>query len=122
MPRDRRVDIIAGLRAMADFFEAHPTVPVPYSVQADVFVDTKEDMAVIARASGWTKEYRETWFSLEKFFAPDDAVRLEVNIERDKVCRRVVTGKKWVPTTPGHEIEEVEWVCDEGSLLGAEGR
>jgi len=44
-------------------------------------------------------------------------VSLHVNAARSTVCRRVVTGTKVIPARPEHTVEEVEWVCEDQSLL-----
>ncbi|WP_214326018.1 hypothetical protein [Nonomuraea sediminis] len=35
--QNRRSDLIAGIRVLADFLELHPTLPVPYSVDVMAF-------------------------------------------------------------------------------------
>lgn len=95
-----RHNFIAGLHELADFLDAHPSVPVPsYIIKMHIFVETKEELAAIARQATWSKEYRDTWFSLCQAFG-HGVVSFEVNIEREKVCRRV------------------EWKCDDALLVG----
>lgn len=110
----KRANIIRGLHALAAFLEAHPDVPAPWGVQVDVFVAEKNELAAIARLTAWQKEYRDTWFSLHKAFS--ETVTLEVNIERDKVCRRVVTGTRVVAAQPERVVEEFEWKCEDAIL------
>jgi hypothetical protein len=110
----RREGYIAGLRALADFLEQHPDMPTPYYDTINIFVPTREEIATIARLTSWEKEYQTTYFVLRKMFGDD--LRLEVNIDRGAVCRKVVTGTKTVPAQPEHTIEEYAWVCDEPIL------
>jgi hypothetical protein len=109
----RRAAFVQGLRDLADFLTTHPTVPAPYSTTMNVFVNTKEEIAAIARLATWGKTYNENWFSLSKAFGP---VQLDVNTERSTVCRRVVVGKQIVPAREAQEVDVVEWVCDEAVL------
>jgi hypothetical protein len=115
---EKRLEFIAGLRRMADFFETHPSVEVPYSETMNVFIDTKEELADIARTSTWEKKQTDNYFWLEKNFG--GRVQLQMNIERGKVCRKVVTGTKVLPAREAQEVEIFEWVCEE-PLLKAEG-
>ncbi len=113
----RRDAFIAGLRACADFFERHAAVPIPRYNVMNVFVYTKEEIVHAARQCAWEKEYNGPWFMLVKRFGED--LRVEINTSRETVCRKVVTGTKIVPAQPEREIEIVEWVCEETSLLRA---
>lgn len=117
----RRRMFIQGLRDMADFFENHPDLKFPHYSGLNVFVNTREEIAEIARQSTWSKVYAGHWFCLRKQFGSD--LTLEINISREEVCRKVVTGTRVVPAMPAmpateETVEEVtEWVCDETSLL-----
>lgn len=117
MTDTERTRTIQGLRTLADFFEAHPGVPVPWHMQVDVFVETKAELATIARQTTWEKQYRDTWFTLHRDFG---TVSLEVNIEREKVCRRVVTGTEVLPARPAQVVDTFEWRCDD-ALLSSTG-
>lgn len=111
----RRAEQIVGLRALASFLEAHADVPMPVLCGMNAFAEDKAQLARVARVAGWTKQYRDTWFTLSREFP--GGVELEVNIERGAICRKVVTGTVVVPAQPEHEVEQYEWVCDEPSLL-----
>ena len=116
--RARREDFIRGLRDMADFFAQHPTVKLPSTECFNVFVTTREELAEHARVTSWEKVYEGPWFMLRKHFSED--LRLEINTDRQTVCRKVVTGTRVVPAKPAveeHEEETFEWVCDDASLL-----
>ena len=101
-----------GLRAIADWFEAHPDVPTPDYPRIDVSsAETKEEALVIARALGsCTKTYGDTTFTLAKDFG---GIHLSFNFWRSAVCERRVIGVLHVPasSTPAHDEEIVEWEC-----------
>lgn len=118
----RRDAFIKGLRDMAEFLEQHPHVPAPIYITANHFVrekhDAKETLANIAKDSGaWEKIFDNQWFFLRKTFCED--LRFDVSVERERVCRKVVTGKTVLPAVPEREVENVSWVCDGGILGGA---
>lgn len=114
---EKRLAFIQGLRDCANFLEQRPTIDVPNYAVMNIFVDTKEAIAAHARAATWEKIYLENWFTLSKKFGD---VTLEVNTARETVCRRVIKGKKIVPARAEHEVDVVEWECDEVSLLAKE--
>lgn len=114
----RRASIVEGLRQLANFLEGHPDVAAPYNVQVNAFVETREELTAAAKALGWQKVYLQDWFCLKRSFAPDEAVTLEVNAPRERVCRRVVVGKKIIPARDAQVVDEIEWVCDDVQLLG----
>ena len=119
-PSPARGQFIQGLRDLADFLDQHPAVPYPPYVQLNVFCQTKDEIAAVARAGGgWAKEYNGPWFYLKKTFGPD--LELHIDIDREQVCRKVVIGTRHVDAQPAHDVEEVEWVCDELTLLATEG-
>lgn len=114
--RERRIALVAGLRALAEFLGSNPAVPSPYSVGAHAFAPTREALAVAARAGRWEKDGNDNYFWLRMRFGP--AVTLDVNTSRAKVCRQVVVGKRTIEAQPGREVDVVEWICDE-SILSA---
>jgi hypothetical protein len=106
----------AGLRAIADFLEEHPEVPLPYlgrgAAGSDlpalpiylVNEDQKADLAAIARAMGnAVKAPKRHYDGSESFqvWREFDGIALYAQADRDAVCRRVVTGVE------DREIEEV---------------
>jgi hypothetical protein len=116
----RRLAFTAGLRAMADFLDAHPTVQCPIYHTVNVFVRDKARLATIARTGDWAKVAAHDWFSLRREFGHDLA--LEMNVEREQVCRRVVVGSHIEPAhmVPEQIVEDVEWVCEESLLAGGQ--
>jgi hypothetical protein len=112
--QERRDQFIRGLRELADFYEDHPGLEAPSCTETmNVFVDTKDEIAAVARMATWEKCYTDSWFSLRKQFGP---VALEINTSRSTVCKRVVTGTRRIEATPERIVEEYEWVCDEPLL------
>lgn len=117
---DLRQSRIAGLRQLADFLDQHPDLPVPYVGNANAFVDSRTDLARIARVAGvkWQKGGATDYFFLRVAF--DGDVAYDVNVSREQVCRKVVTGTRIEPAQPAREVEEFHWVCDEPLLAGAQ--
>jgi hypothetical protein len=112
-------EIAQNLRDLADFLEQHEEVPPVYSMTLNAFTHTKEELQDVARKGApWEKIYEAGYFSLRKRFGP---VTLDINLNREKVCRRVVTGTRIVPAQPAepeHEEDIVEWVCEDPILEG----
>ncbi len=117
----RRKCFLRSLRDLADFLDEHPQVPIPYKDTMNVFVNAREELAAIIRGSGhWEKSYVGNYFSIAKEFGED--LSYEVNVGRDQVCHKVVTGTRVVPAVeaqPEHEELIEEWICDEPSLLAS---
>lgn len=123
-------ELVEGLRALADFIEQHPELPITYPSQTFTHWlydesdgrTAKEQMATAARAMGnASKVYTGSYFDLRKKFGKH--ITLEFTANRENICKRVVTGHKLVPAklvpekmTPARIEEEVEWVCDEPLL------
>lgn len=100
-----------ALRAVADWYDEHPEVPAPYEAAFNVFVESKEMLATIARlAAPMSKGQSESWFWLRRDLGP---ARVEFNVPRQQVCERRVVGHRVVPEQhiPEHKVEIVEWDC-----------
>ena len=116
MTTENRPAFTAGLRAVADFLDEHPEVPLPYlgggaagsrlpafSIYL-VSGDQKTQLAAIARAMGnAVKAPKKHHDGSESFqvWREFEGVVLFAQAEREQVCRRVVTG------TEDREVEEV---------------
>lgn len=116
----------AGLRALADFIEAHPELPEPtYLRQLNVWCPFTRDniQAIIraAKASGVevVKHHSDSQRNVGLKFGPLQAMAL---VDKAEVCERVVVGTETVqvpdptfipPETPMIEktIEVTEWRC-----------
>jgi hypothetical protein len=120
VPDSTRAAYIRGLREVAAFLEAHPDLPTPsYGGSLNAFVSTRADLAAIARVRGvkWEKSADPNYFYLQVHFAA--GFSYDVNVQRDQVCRRVVTGTRIEPAKPAQVVEEFHWVCDEPLLTEA---
>lgn len=114
-----RQGYVASLRLIADWFEAHPDVPLPHT--ADEFylftIHNREEMENIARIFGTCeKEYTDGLFKLKKKFGE---IEMRVVASRDQICNRKVVGAKLVPeqVIPAHNVDIVEWECFDTPLL-----
>ena len=107
-----------SLRQIADWWEAHPEVPLPYDMSPFRYVATKRDeMTKIAAALGsCEKDYDGGLFYLRKHFG---AVQFEAFVAREQVCERKVVGKRRVAkrVIPAHTEDIVEWECFDKPLL-----
>lgn len=129
------------LRAFADFVENHgPNLGVDFYIptvgafiydeqeynyetqQYDVKVSAKDRMShatrVLVRAVGNVrKNWNGGYLEVEAKFG--ETVVFEMNIPRDKICKRVVTGTEEIPEriVPATTREVVEWVCDDPAIL-----
>lgn len=126
------------LRAAADLIEAHPDLPAPYvtahtsGVKVDLawylnindncvdLADQKATAARIVAAIGGTWEKLPDTYSTGFTFRQErDGLKLDVQVEREAVCERVVTGTETVtiPAKPAQPErtetrEVVEWRCE----------
>jgi len=119
-------DYISALREIADFYEAHPEVKLPYegiTCPFGIFGLTKTDIATTVRAFGKCKKvYGDDAVNIYKEFS--GGVQLNIYTPRATVCTRVVVGTvietekiipgEWVDevVVPQKEVEVAEWRCD----------
>ena len=114
---------VAALRALADFFEAHPSLPGGFLDYVNIIVPA-EDLPSVAKTLGTCeKKVDDAYFSLIKKVG---ACTVEFFNFRSKVCRQIVVGKKIIPETtipareaqiiPEHEEDDVRWECPESLL------
>jgi hypothetical protein len=115
-------ELVAGLRACADWFEKNPGVELPFGPKLQILsVHTKADVAALARQMGkCEKTFTDTIFKVIKHFGPGFSV--EGLAYREQVCERIVVGQETVevPAVEAKaariEVREiVEWKC--GSLM-----
>lgn len=110
--------LIESLRAMADFYERRPEVPVPNITSFNVW-PVEADLPRIARAIGKCEKttLSDAYFILRKDFG---AFALDFNWSRQQVCERVVVGRETIEEkVPVHttyetrmvERDRVEWHC-----------
>lgn len=109
---EHRRALVQSLRDCADFLEQHPTVAIPLGpIALNAFVNTKEELAAHARVASWEKCFQDQYFYLKKSFG---LVSLEINAQRELLCRRVVTGTR---VEPEKVVDVVEWICDDPTVL-----
>ena len=115
-------EFVAGLRAMADWYEQHPELDTPTSalmVSSFASDETPELAAQVAQAMGtFKKNYSDSIFTLTKSFG---GASLQFLFYRNAVCtKRVVkteTVTEWVPDPAAPKVEVtrereiVEWDC-----------
>jgi hypothetical protein len=108
-----------SLRAIAQWYDEHPEVkPMEDLITFTDYRDpaNKEEAAAIAKALvPFTKKFSANYITLTRDFG---ACHLKFVWNREVVCEKRVTGKKWVEERyiPGtfvaaHEEEVVEWDC-----------
>lgn len=107
------LDYASALRAVADFYEAHPDIPTPTLRDLSVYgvTDTKEGAARIIEAlKPCQKAWDDTFFKITRDF---DGIILKFVFMREAVCTKRVVGTKLVPAAfiEAHEEEIVEWDC-----------
>jgi hypothetical protein len=110
---DKTHAFVAGLRDLADFYEARQDLEVPHWPVISVCpVDTPEEARKAARLIGTArKEFADNMFILVRRFGP---VELRFIFLREAVCTRRVVGTRHVPERyePAREVEVVEWDCE----------
>lgn len=119
-------ELVRSLRDFADYLEAHPSLCFYGEHRFDVWLHNKDQMAAVAREHAPIEKIgdHDDLFILRKRFG---RIRLDWNVAREAVCRKVVVGRKEV-VMPAQEaqperteiVEETKWVCDE-PLLSSNG-
>lgn len=126
---ERRVQYVAGLRALADFFESNPDLPAPLGVpRAAIYTDRRDFASAVSALGGQrTKRSEDGLFKVERNIG---GAIVAVLASQAAVCQQVETGTETV------EVEEVvtpavtrtvkverpvlEWVCAESVLAPRE--
>ena len=115
MEMEHRTKEINDMKAVLDFLEANPAIPIPYFGVLNAFGEAK-DLDTIARAlSPCNKSSDGGFYSLSRKFG--DKV-LSVNFAHEAVCEAIVVGTEEVPEqiTRAYTKEIVEWKCPDGVL------
>jgi|SRR5215469_6219335 len=117
-------ELISSLRQLADWYEAHPELPVPYELEQPMFVflyhlDAEQVRKVLREIGEFKKVYAEP--------SPDDFdahksignLTLRFHARRETVCKPRVVGKRTIErqviperVIEAHEEEVVEWDCE----------
>jgi hypothetical protein len=121
----KRLDFIAGLCAVAAFYEENPDAyydGMHLTLNMYVWGDAaRRTLAETARAFGkCDKIYDDNNVIVSRRFS--DKVAVAVFAPRAKVCRRVVLGERMLPARvlpptgevriPSARVEIIEWLCD----------
>lgn len=121
-----RTQLIAGLRAMADWYEARPNLPSGYSCDLILWTHSKQELAAVIRECGtleksYTKE--EESVRLRKRFGP---IEFRLLAHKVDTCDRVKVGEVIEPAKPARTlelpaepekvVEKFEWRCHESIL------
>lgn len=118
---DKRAEYIEGLRDVADFLAAHPTLPLPETPTLSIYHFNETETISLARKiarqlGSFEKEESSGYLVLRKSFGP---VALRFVLARRDICERVVVGTRKVerkiipPNLMTETVEEeiVEWRC-----------
>lgn len=120
-------EVVQSLRALANFYEAHPDLILPHEPQLSICPEGRSGMAATAKIFGsCEKNVDEAFYRLIKKFG---VIELRAIEYRSAVCERIVIGVKEIPETilpareetivPAHVEEIYEWHCPE-SLLASD--
>ncbi len=119
MPTDARQEFIYGLRNIANALEENADMPIPYVSIYQRVEEASELLAIVKGYGGqWQKSTDSADFNMLREFG---GIKFMVYVSREKVCKRIVVGKKVVPESiqpateekiiPEHEEEIVQWDC-----------
>ena len=99
-----------GLRAIADWYEAHPDMPRIHDLSV-AGCNGKEQLVEIAQALPSYVE--EASGSLYYVIGDFQGVSVKFMVWRTEVCERTVVGKRMeeARVSPAHEEDIVEWKC-----------
>ncbi len=120
---EQRTAYIEGLRELADALEQRPELLDGLSpVMLYCFTQSRADFVRRADELGGdrSKTFDDWYVNVRRTFGPH---AVEVCVNREQVCRKVVTGERLVPAKPAepeHVEEVVEWVCDDPVIIGRE--
>lgn len=100
-----------GLRALAEFYEAHPDMPLPYPVHhvfmadRELFLLAVKDLAEGGRVEKKADDSDSSYprFHAVRMFGP---VKLNVEIDRKTICRIVRPAQPAVFECPDSLLEE----------------
>lgn len=118
---NRRLDFIAALRDVAKILEENETIPIPYNLNFYHRCDTKNELIALTKAWGgrFDKDTDGDDFNMRRKLG--GAVSVCLYVSREKVCKKIVTGKKEIAEQiipanderiiPAHTEEIIEWVC-----------
>lgn len=92
-------EAIAGLRALADFFEQHPELAdMAHTTHVNIWPPKEEFVNVVRQLGLVTKHAGEALFWVRKTFSR--MVILDCNAEREEVCQKVLKERRVIPAKP----------------------
>lgn len=99
---------VQKMRELLEFYEAHPSLPMPTLM--DLMVATKEELITAVKLPGARKDYDKLYFYVHVPVAKDHIVHFFC--PRETVCSPIKTIEKVVPAQPERIVREVvEWEC-----------
>lgn len=106
---------IDGLRALVQRLEESPELVDAHGmgqVSLDLFYFNPEELRAASKLLGGQREKRFTggFFEIVRSFGPHEIV---LNLAREEVCERVVVGTEHIPASPAHDIDVIEWRCQD---------
>lgn len=120
--------LVETLRAMADFYEKHPSAPPPMDMSygwMNCYLPADEARDFLRSVGSFKKEYEDEYLRAKVACGHID---LQFSVKREAVCVRKVVGTRTIPAEtrpseyipekfiPEHEEEIVEWDCAEPIL------
>jgi hypothetical protein len=113
-----RAEMIAGLRAMADWLEAHPGVAVDRfsPVTMNLFAETEDEARAVRAAApgGWEKDAKGDYLTYARQFSGEGyrcVVEYQVHVNKRSTCERVQVGTRHVEAVEAHDEPVYEWRC-----------
>lgn len=122
--RAKRGRTVASLRRLVEFLEQNPEVPTPY-IGDRLFIFCYENVELFKRVRSLggfnAKNADDNDFIMSRDFGE---FKLELCVDREKVCHRVQKGtrvveatpERTVPAQPAREEPIYEWVCPDSIL------
>jgi hypothetical protein len=115
-------ELIKGLRELSDFMEAND---LPYWGTLGFYCNAKtpQDFSdMVKKLGSFKKTSDHSYLNAIKEFP--GGVKLEVFVEKNLTCKKIVVGKKTVPfrdaqvipAVPAHEEDIVKWECPESFI------
>lgn len=120
-------EFCSSLRQLADWYEQHPTLPLPHELQSEMFVflfglDTEEVKRILREIGSFEKRYNQPSQGDFEAVKTVGSFKLKFHTSRDSVCTARVVGKRKVgrvviPAKPrevikAREEDIVEWDCE----------
>lgn len=122
----RAATFTRSLRQLADWYEDHPDLPLPYELEQPLFVflydlSNEEILRVLGKIGSFKKVFDEPDVGDFQALKTIGSFTLKFHTSRDKVCTPRVVGKRTIPETripaepeqiiSAREEDVVEWDC-----------